>query len=152
VNDRLSQIEEFKYIDRNWGQLDLETPAVKFPCAISDIEQMSYTDLLAKAQIAECEFTVTIAVQNFHNSSQKSPCKAQSNDIYNLIDAVNLHLQGYGTESLSPFRRLSLQKIETEKGYAVYQLRYSTATTTQVVPRHPSSAKPAPRLLVALKK
>ena len=26
VNDLLSQIEEFKYIDRNWGQLELEQP------------------------------------------------------------------------------------------------------------------------------
>ncbi|MCQ2250614.1 MAG: hypothetical protein MJZ66_05840 [Bacteroidales bacterium] len=143
LGDLLSQIEEFKYIDRNWGQLELEQPAVKFPCAITDVDNIQYADLLQKAQLAECEFTITIAVQNFHNTSQKSPCKDKGHDIFDLIDKVHEILQGYSTEALTPFCRRRLQKIEAEKGYSIYQLTYITATRTQILPKY-QTAKPKP--------
>ena len=151
VNDLLSQIEEFKYIDRNWGQLELEQPAVKFPCAITDVDSIQYADLLQKAQLAECEFTITVAVQNFHSTSQKSPCKDNGNDIFVIIDKVHEILQGYSTEALTPFCRRRLQKIEAEKGYSVFQLTYSTATRTQILPKY-QTARPTPQMYVSLKK
>lgn len=151
VNDLLSQIEEFKYIDRNWGQLELEQPAVKFPCAITDVDSIQYADLLQKAQLAECEFTITVAVQNFHSTSQKSPCKDNGNDIFVIIDKVHEILQGYSTEALTPFCRRRLQKIEAEKGYSIYQLTYITATKTQILPIS-QTARPTPQMYVSLKK
>lgn len=131
VNERLSDIAALKYIDRNWGQLDLETPAVKFPCAISDIEAVDYSDLLNREQVADVEFTVTIAVQNFYNTSQKAPNKAKGYDIFDIIGEVNSRLQGYATPEFATFVRRRLQKVDAEKNFSIYTLTYHTLTRSR---------------------
>lgn len=131
VNERISNIEALKYIDRNWGQLDLETPAVKFPCAITDIEGVEYSDLLNREQVADIEFTVTIAVQNFYNTSQKAPNKVKGYDIFDIIGEVNDLLQGYATPEFATFSRRRLQKVDAEKNYSVYTLTYHTLTRSR---------------------
>ncbi|MCQ2973260.1 MAG: hypothetical protein MJ211_00455 [Bacteroidales bacterium] len=57
INDILAEITELKYIDRNWGQLELETPAVKFPCTLTDIETVNYENLLQRHQHATAEIS-----------------------------------------------------------------------------------------------
>lgn len=131
VNERISDIEALKYIDRNWGQLDLETPAVKFPCAITDIEGVEYADLLNREQVADVEFTVTIAVQNFYNTSQKAPNKAKGYDIFDIIGEVNDLLQGYATPEFATFSRRRLQKVDAEKNFSIYTLTYHTITRSR---------------------
>ena len=131
VNARLDSLESLKYVDRDWGQLDLETPAVKFPCAITDIEGVEYSDLLNREQVADVEFTVTIAVQNFYNTSQKAPNKAKGYDIFDIIGEVNDLLQGYATPEFATFSRRRLQKVDAEKNYSVYTLTYHTLTRSR---------------------
>lgn len=131
VNARLDSLESLKYVDRNWGQLDLETPAVKFPCAITDIEGVEYSDLLNREQVADIEFTVTIAVQNFYNTSQKAPNKAKGYDIFDIIGEVNDLLQGYATPEFATFSRRRLQKVDAEKNFSIYTLTYHTLTRSR---------------------
>jgi hypothetical protein len=126
VNERLANVETLAYIDRNWGQLEIETHAVKFPCAITDIESVDYDNLLNLQQVATVDFTVTIAVQNFYNTSQKAPNKAKGYYIFDIIDQVNNCLFGYATPEFATFVRRGLQKVETNKDYSVYTLTYRT--------------------------
>lgn len=52
IQNKLSNITELKYIDKNWGQLLYEQPPVKFPCALLDIANVNYTQLGQLAQTA----------------------------------------------------------------------------------------------------
>ena len=131
VNARLDSLESLKYVDRVWGQLELEPPAVKFPCALTDIQGVEYADLLNREQVADVEFTVTIAVQNFYNTSQKVPNKAKGYDIFDIIGEVNDLLQGYATPEFATFSRRRLQKVDAEKNYSIYTLTYHTLTRSR---------------------
>lgn len=132
INDVLQEISKLKYIDRNWGQLELETPAVKFPCALTDVETVNYENLLQRHQHATAEISVTVAMLNYHNTSQKSTCKADGFDIFSLLETIHSKLQCLGTQYLEPLTRISLQKIEVDKNYSCYQLRYRTGFNADV--------------------
>lgn len=132
VNLRLKEVVALNYIDRNWGQLEQGNPAVKFPCALSDIDVIQYENTLNTAQTAECEVSVTVACLNFYNTSAKAPNKAKGYDVFDLLEAIHGVLHCFGTPELSPLTRQTLEKIETGKDYSVYRLTYKTAFVTQL--------------------
>lgn len=129
---RLADVKTLHYIDRDWGQLDEEQPAVKFPCALVDVEQIQFEDCLNTVQTAECDITITVAVLNFHNTSRCAPKKDKGYDVFDIIDDIHAALHLYGTQNLAPLVRRSIVKIDVGKDHAVYQLTYHTAYTTRL--------------------
>ena len=43
IQNRLAEIEELSYIDKDWGQLQYEQPPVQWPCALIDVANIDYT-------------------------------------------------------------------------------------------------------------
>ncbi len=125
-------LPQLKYVDKDWGQLDVEKPAVGFPCALIDITQVDYTDLSAGWQLASGTFTVKVANQRTNSSSAHAPSTAKNNSYaaLELCDAVHLALNGFnGSHTHSeyaPLVRKSFYKQENGLKYECYAIIYKT--------------------------
>lgn len=125
-------LSQLKYVDKDWGQLDVEKPAVGFPCALIDITRVDYTDLSAGWQLASGTFTVKVANQRTNSSSAHAPSTAKNNSYaaLELCDAVHLALNGFNgshTQSeYAPLVRTSFYKQENGLKYECYAIIYKT--------------------------
>lgn len=123
IQERLSSVEGLQYIDKNWGQLSLEQPAVKFPCALVDIENVTYNHR-EKTQFADASMSVMIAGLRLGNSSAKSNAKADSWKTLDMVRSVNDALHQWNTERFNKLIRTGLRKVECAPGYDCYELTY----------------------------
>lgn len=125
-------LPQLKYVDKDWGQLNLEQPAVGWPCALADIEAVEYSDLGCGWQLASATIEVTVANKRTTSSSAHAPgdSKERSYLTLELCDAIHLRLQGFNgghTPSLyAPLSRTSFFKNTDGLGYECYTMRYKT--------------------------
>lgn len=62
VQERLgTAVPGLEYIDKDWGQLSYEKPAVKYPCALLDVKNINYSQEGRGRQMADTQLTVTVA-------------------------------------------------------------------------------------------
>lgn len=73
IQERLATVPELKYIDKDWGQLRYEQPAVKYPCALIDLEQAGFSETGKGGQLADVSVTITIADQRLTPTSLYAP-------------------------------------------------------------------------------
>jgi len=105
----LAGVEALKYIDADWGQLNLEQPPVKYPCAVIGIESAEYGNMGNHAQQGAVRFSVTIAQQRLNrtNAGAKSETKERAAEFWTLYHDVSdaLHCRPLGIENFgSPVR------------------------------------------------
>ena len=121
-----------KYIDKDWGQLNVEQPAVGWPCALVDIEQVEYSNLGGGWQMADATIELTVANNRTNASSAHAPSTAKNLSYLTLelCDAIHLKLQGFnGTHSPSqyaPLVRTSFYKDTDGLKFECYTMRYKT--------------------------
>ena len=127
IQNKLSNITELKYIDKNWGQLLYEQPPVKFPCALLDIANVNYTQLGQLAQTAVGDIEITVANLQLSPSSQKSLQRNNAYAIMDIMDKIHQDLHGWATSNFIPLIRTSLQKVEVSKSYEIYKITYNTS-------------------------
>lgn len=125
-------LPQLKYVDKDWGQLDKDNPAVGFPCALIDITDVDYTDLSAGWQLASGAFTVKVANQRTNSSSAHAPSTAKNNSYttLELCDAVHLALNGFNglhtPSEYAPLVRRGFYKQENGLKYECYAITYKT--------------------------
>ena len=125
-------LPQLKYVDKDWGQLNVEQPAVGWPCALADIEAVEYSDLSRGWQLASATIEVTVANKRTTSSSAHAPgdSKERSYLTLELCDAIHLRLQGFNgghNPSLyAPLSRTSFYKTTDGLGYECYTMRYKT--------------------------
>ena len=127
ILDRLSTIEGLRYADKDWGQLELEQPAVKFPCALIDIDSVVYSNRANdRVQMADGVLSVKVASLRLSNSNAKAPTtqREQSFACLDMVRTINEQLHLWHTERFSKLIRTSLTKVECAPGYDCYTLRY----------------------------
>ncbi len=92
---------KLEYIDLDWGQLELEVPPVKFPCALIDIRNMSYSDAGDLSQIGIIEIEIRICDRILSNSSAGAPVAQRDSAmrIFRLTESVFKHLHGWQAPS-----------------------------------------------------
>jgi hypothetical protein len=127
IQEKLSEISELKYIDKNWGQLLYEQPPVKFPCALLDIEKVDYTQLGMLAQTANGKIEITVANFRLVPSSQQSPRKEEAYAILEIIEKIHQLLHGWSADYFQPLIRVNLQKLDATYCYEIYKISYQTA-------------------------
>lgn len=127
IQNKLSNITELKYIDKNWGQLLYEQPPVKFPCALLDIANVNYTQLGQLAQTAMGDIEITVANLQLSPSSHKSLQRNNAYAIMDIMDKIHQDLHGWATSNFIPLIRTSLQKVEVSKSYEIYKITYNTS-------------------------
>ncbi len=137
IQNQLKTVNELKYIDEDWGQLDYYAPnfPVQWPCALTDVSNVNYSDIGIKKtaiptnrQQADCTFSLTIANLKLTNTSGFAPQqqKASAFNIQTLIEDVHKVLQGFRPgPNASALIRTSRTRIKRDDGVQEYNVTYS---------------------------
>lgn len=134
IQERLAaEVEELKYIDEDWGQMDVMQPTVKYPCAIIDIPEGNYTN---NGELVQ-QGTLTVAVKCYNlkltNSSHAAPQRQKdyNKQFWALQKKINLVLHGvdfignnYGVLIRNVFR-----KPKREDGISTFEIYYTIQLT-----------------------
>lgn len=136
VMDRLQEVDGIKYVDKNWGQLMCEPPAVKFPCALVDIGDADYEDIGSGGQVVSVVVNIEVSVQRLTPSSTASKRRVDSYADLELIGKIHNALHLYGTDKYQPLLRIRFYKEDSEPGVSTYRVMYRTGYITPPVERY----------------
>lgn len=117
------------YVDKDWGQLSYDTPAVKFPCALLDIENINYSQQGNGYQLADVQLTVTVANLRLVSASLNSPRKEDAYRVIDLMEQIHKALQLYSGGDYAPLFRTNLKKVMADSSRECYKITYQTAFT-----------------------
>jgi hypothetical protein len=140
IISRLGEVKGLKYIDKDWGQLSLENPAAKFPCALVDIASVAYTNRADNAQMADGILNVTIAGLRLSPSSSMAQSRGDAWMTLDLIRDVNDALHLWHTDHFSRLIRQQFAKVDSSPGYDCYVLSYHITWWDYPQP-HPKQAE-----------
>ena len=139
-----SDVPALKYADRDWGQMALHSPAVKYPACLVDIARAEYRNLGNRCQ--DGEVTVTVAVYGIRLSASSSgapaEAKARAADLWPVVSDVNkaLHCQPLpfpqGVEGFGQMVRQSMVKDELPAGITKITTTYAAHITDSSTARH----------------
>lgn len=128
VQGRLGErVPELGYVDKDWGQLSHEKPAVKFPCALLDIENINYTQQGGGYQQADTQITVTVANLRLTAASLNAPRKEDAYQVIDLLERIHEALQLFSDGDYAPLFRTNLKKVLADSSKECYKITYQTA-------------------------
>ncbi len=127
-NQLQTAVPTLEYIDKDWGQLKYDQSPIKWPCALIDIENVTYSQMGRGYQKAEADITITIGNVNHIRSSAMAPNKANSYKTIELLETVYQALQLFSSgQHFQPLQRTNLRKVFSDKGAEIYAMTYKTA-------------------------
>jgi hypothetical protein len=142
LQERLSAVEYLRYIDSDWGQMNLEQPPVKYPAALIDIQSADYSNQGRRAQRGVVKFSVMLCNERLNrtNIAAKPESKESAAKFWKLYRDVNcaLHTKPLGIENFGVPVRLGMQhKVVRgiEHITITYQVAFadlSTETTSEI--------------------
>lgn len=115
-----------RYVDKDWGQLNTETPAVHFPCVLVDIENVSYRHTSC-GERADAEVVVTYANLRTVSSSATSPDIAVSYSGMDNLEAINDAITAIESDQHTALIRTGFSKVQAGTGYECYQMTYKVS-------------------------
>lgn len=130
---RLKLLGDFRSVDENWGQLTFEQPPVGWPCALVDVEEVTYTSPSRGSQRGEGCIAVTIAdmmlsaLPNHATQVKRTPPLV-------LLDRVARNLNGKSTGSYSALVRSKMKKLPQVDAVRIYELTFRFAFTEDMTP------------------
>ena len=127
VQDRLKGGVPALWTDKDWGQFQHPQPPVKFPCALIDIESVSFSSLARDGQMAEVDIVLTIADQRLKATSVKAPDRRDGYFLLDMAESVHKALQLRHADWYAPLVRKSMRKVYVDNTSEVYSVVYSTA-------------------------
>lgn len=127
VQDRLKEKVPELWTDKDWGQFQHPQPPVKFPCALIDIESVSFSSLARDGQMAEADIVLTIADQRLRATSVKAPGRRDGYFLLDMAESVHEALQSHHAGWYAPLVRKSMRKVYVDNTSEVYSVVYSTA-------------------------
>lgn len=122
-----TEIPELKYIDENWGQMELEQPPVKFPMAIIDMGTAACSNQGMGIQLVDATVVVTVAALRLSQTSGgvKPERREQAFEFYDLLHKIHAALHGFApAEYSSRLTRIALSNSATGNGVKVVDLTY----------------------------
>jgi len=145
IQSRLaSLVSSLQYIDKNWGQLNIPQPPVKWPCCLIDLDTIDYSMATNETRLAEASIILTIADHHTVRSSAQAPAKANAYDILDLIEDVISALDGWRVpDTTQALIRTRLAKTYSDQSYDVYSLTFSTAWIEQIEEGQTTQASPS---------
>jgi hypothetical protein len=127
-------IPTLKYIDENWGQLDVtERPSVRFPAVLVDMYSAQWNNKGARMQVGVVLMRIVVADLPLN--------KDKKDNIYDLMHSVHTCLHGFCPDEsrASNFRRATSSLIRRQDGIRQYEVMYQV-----VVSEEPAQANTTP--------
>ena len=133
IQERLADlVPSLQYIDKNWGQLNLPQPPVKFPCCLIDLDSIDYSQATDRTRLAEASISLIVATSHNVRSSAKAPSREEAYAILDTLSAVIDAIEGFRVpDTTQALTRTRLQKTFSDQSYDVYTLTFSTAWVEQ---------------------
>ncbi len=130
IEDKLrAQVPELKWIDQDFGQLEMEHPPLNFPCALIDVPQVQWenTTRLEQQGVATVNIRVAFRVYDRSNTQAPTTLRERAAAHFAVLKKINLCLHGVeDTEA----NYSSLIRTQTQRGKTidprVYTLSYTT--------------------------
>lgn len=123
-------LPKVKYIDKDWGQLEMDQPPVGWPCILIDFEQVEIRPLNDGNEQHTATVVLTVANKRTMSSSAKAPAtaKEKSMETINMTDDIHGLVQNYAAENAeyTPMQVVSFYKLNDLPGAEVYAMRYKT--------------------------
>lgn len=117
------QVPELACIDKDRDQWTGELPADRFPCALLDMKEATYSQLGNGCQMADLQITVTVAALH----GVQAPVAGEAYSIFGLLDRVHTALQLFETGNCSPLCRTRLRKVAADGTRECYEMTYRAA-------------------------
>ena len=156
-NKLMQDVPALKYVDHDWGQMDFfQSPPVKYPCVMIDIQSGEYTDKVNFVQQGNLLIVLRIFDLKLSNSSGRSPNnqKQEARKIWQLMKDINKSMHGQNflqTGNGLPMRK-SFRRIKREDGCIQTELYYSTQFTDESCTPDVHKIDAQPHITVSLKK
>lgn len=121
----IASVDGIAYVADNWGQLDEYNPPVQFPCAIIDVDNVVYEEILEDHQQATPTFIVSIADLPPENVSITAPTtmKTAYYRVLEIVDEVYRRLRAFESDVHTPIVRLKTTHVRRDdriKQYDIY--------------------------------
>lgn len=131
IQNRLSsEVPELKYIAQDWGQLDLfgDFPPLKFPAALIDITNATFSN--AGRGVQEAQVTISVTIADLSNLISRNASQTMQDRAYRIFDIMKkvqkaLH-QWNGANDYAPLVREAMNRTVREDGARMRTLIYST--------------------------
>ena len=129
IQDRLStMVPALRYIDKNWGQLNIPQPPVQWPCCLIDLANIDYSQTSSLDRLATATINIVVADQHTVRSSAKAPSISDAYDILDVLEAIMEALEGWRVQDTTQtLTRSNLAKTYSDRSYDVYTLTFTTA-------------------------
>lgn len=132
VKNRLATSTVLKYIDTDWGQMDLQSPPVMYPCVLVDIVQGQFDDETGGFQIGILILSVKVSDLMLSPGSKMASAKQKDNAllIFDYLSEINRLLHGWsGSDNYGPLTRVSITKSARQDGIKEYVINYKVQFT-----------------------
>lgn len=125
-----TNVNEFKWIDYDAGQLDVENPPVALPCCLIDIvyPQCEDTDNHQQQIVnADIVLRVAFAPTGATNSAAPVDIRAAALNIFDTVEKLHKFMQSWTDNyKISPCSRNGGQREKRRDGLPVYRITYRT--------------------------
>ena len=127
IQDHLMSCLPKLWTDKDWGQLQFPQPPVKFPCALLDVENVTFSSLERGGQMADVNIVLTVANQRLKPTSSKAPDRKDGYSLLDIVESIHLALQLHHAEWYAPLVRKDMRKVYVDNTSEVYSVTYGTA-------------------------
>lgn len=146
------EVPQIKYVDQDLGQLenyaDGERPAVSWPCALLDIDEMAFTDMADYCQTGEGILTIRIGFAPYSSANGLAPdaVKEKALEYYQAEQMAHYALHGFSVDNCRDIVRISRRRERRNDAYRVIEVKYkfgmedySTSPVRKTIPRPPAA-------------
>ncbi|MBS1641562.1 MAG: hypothetical protein JSR11_03705 [Bacteroidetes bacterium] len=132
IANRLSNIEELRWIDLEVGQLEipLESYPVQFPCALIDFPVIDAQQELERNQQLLTTIQIRIGIDLYEDlhmvDGNATPDREAALERLQILTKVHKCLQGYEEDYFTPLVRMNVQTERRDDGIKVFSILYGT--------------------------
>lgn len=145
AHEKLMQITDIKWVDEDYGQLDIyENPPVAFPCALISVQVPEWIPIKEPAaQPGKAQLIVKLGFDTRHNAGNAGSTQiSRAFAHFSIVKAVTYYLRGMTGDTFRGLERLSTLKTITETGVKIYTVTFACSMAEAIT--DPNPPDPAP--------
>lgn len=129
IKGLLQEVTSLKEIDLDYGQLETDKPAVKFPCALINIAYPKTEDLTGKTQRVSCVVSIRLGFNIANENTSSMFSDEKTNAALSYFDTVNdvyKKLQGYFDDDIEELSRTKMLQEKRNDALKVTLMPFET--------------------------